>query len=453
MKKIGKYEIRGLLGRGGMSKVYKVEIPVIRKIAALKLLHPDPLLADLIGLDKIRELFTSEAIKLAKLRHPNIVEIWDFDEINGRPFYVMDYYFNSLATMIGETSRTDRPSRIIKLDKAIDYTRQTLCGLACLHHAGLVHRDIKPFNLLLNDQEMVKICDFGLSKLRGETVCAPPNLKVGSPWYAAPEQEINPETVDFRADLYAVGVTLYRMLTGRLPEENSDPPSGLNPDLDESWDRFIACSIAVKPESRYGSALQMRRELDALDEAWKERKEHICRVIESRLPPERPASTKPVTLRSQPMKVNPQNAHRVFPIDELWRPLNYLQNRFKPDLVAATITDHTTGMIWQQSGSDYPLNWQQAHMYIHQMNRDRYGRRTTWRLPTVDELISLLTETPHGEEYCIEPVFDLQQKSLWSADRRSFTAAWYVSVDMGFVSWQDFSAFNYVRGVSSLSNQ
>ncbi|MGD8946763.1 MAG: hypothetical protein PVI62_08890, partial [Desulfobacterales bacterium] len=75
-----------------------------------------------------------------------------------------------------------------------------------------------------------------------------------------------------------------------------------------------------------------------------------------------------------------------------------------------------------------------------------------WRLPTIDELISLLTETPHGEDYCIEHVFDLQQRSLWSADRRSFTAAWYVSLDMGFVSWQDFTAFHYVRGVSRFSH-
>ena len=441
-----------MLGRGGMSKVFKVEIPVIRKIAALKLLHPDPLLADLIGLDKIRELFISEAIKLAKLRHPNIVEIWDFDENDGRPYYVMDYYFNSLATMIGETSRTDRPSRIIKLEKAIDYTRQTLSGLACLHHAGLVHRDIKPFNLLLNDQETVKICDFGLSKIRGETVSAPPNLNVGSPWYAAPEQAINPETVDLRADLFAVGVTLYRMLTGRLPEENPAPPSSFNPDLDNSWDRFIACSIAVQPEDRYSSAPEMHRELDALEEAWQQRKEHICRVTESRLLPEKPVSSEQFKLRSQPIKVNPQNAHRFFSIDKLWRPLTYLQNRFEPDLPAGTITDHATGMIWQQSGSIYPMNWQQAQRYILQLNRDRFGKRTTWRLPTIDELISLLTETPHGEDYCIEPVFDLQQKSLWSSDRRSFTAAWYVSVDMGFVSWQDFSAFHYVRGVSRFSH-
>ena len=109
MNTIGKYKICGLLGRGGMSKVYKVQLPVIEKIVALKLLDPDPLLADLVGMQKIRELFISEARKLANLRHPNIVEIWNFDEADGKPFYLMDYYFNNLATLIGETRWTDRP--------------------------------------------------------------------------------------------------------------------------------------------------------------------------------------------------------------------------------------------------------------------------------------------------------------------------------------------------------
>jgi serine/threonine-protein kinase len=139
MNTIGKYRISGLLGRGGMSKVYKVQLPVVGKIVALKLLDPDPLLVDLIGMQKIRDLFVSEAKKLANLRHPHIVEIWNFDEVDGKPFYLMDYYFNNLATLIGETRWTDRPSRIIKLEshrhRQSNFIRTGLPA-PCRHHSS-----------------------------------------------------------------------------------------------------------------------------------------------------------------------------------------------------------------------------------------------------------------------------------------------------------------------------
>ena len=144
MKYIGKYQIRGLLGRGGMGKILKVQHPLIGKIFALKLLDPDPLLVGLMGRDKIQAMFKAEAITIAGLRHPNIVEILDYDESGDKPFYVMEYYVNNLGIMIGETSRPDQPSRIIKVEKAIRYISQTLNALKCLHHAGIIHRDIKP---------------------------------------------------------------------------------------------------------------------------------------------------------------------------------------------------------------------------------------------------------------------------------------------------------------------
>jgi hypothetical protein len=130
----------------------------------------------------------------------------------------------------------------------------------------------------------------------------------------------------------------------------------------------------------------------------------------------------------------------------LWRPANYVHNDFKPS-PSGTITDETTGLVWQQAGSKYPLTWLQARVYIETLNQQHFAKRNAWRLPTVDELMSLLTATPHGENLCIAPIFDPRQNALWSSDRRSYTAAWYVSVDMGFVAWQDFSAYYYVRAV------
>ncbi len=447
LKTIGKYEIRGLLGRGGMARVYKVRIPTIGKIAALKVLAPNPHLRDLIGADRIREIFIAEARTLAKLRHPHIVEIWNFDDPGGGDVhYLMDYYFNSLGIMIGETYRPDDPSRIIRLDKAIGYTRQILDGLACLHYHGIVHRDIKPYNILLTAYDGVKICDFGLSKLRGETFPAPDNLKVGSPWYAAPEQSADPDGVDASADLYSVGVMLYRMLTGALPADHPERPSRFNPDLDWRWDAFLLKTIAPAPGQRFATTGAMGADLERLAGEWRRQKDTVCRVYpvqssEGGRPPER------MRHRHFPIKAGPKAAVEVFGVDELWRPEVWVKNDFHEN-GDATVTDRTTGLTWQQNGTPYPLTWHDAHGYIDALNRRRFAGRDDWRLPTIDELMSLLMETPHGEDHCIEAVFDPQQKQLWSCDRRSFIAAWFVSAELGFVGWQDFSALYHVRGVS-----
>jgi serine/threonine protein kinase len=448
MKRIGKYIVRGLLGRGGMSKVYKVEIPRIGKIVALKLLDPHPVITRVLGEEKIRELFFSEAVKLARLNHPNIVAIRDFDEADGRPFYLMDYFFSNLGLLIGETRCAEAHTRTIRMDRAIDLIRQTLEGLACLHHHGFVHRDIKPYNLMLDDQNTVKICDFGLSTMRGERVAMPQHLKVGSPGYAAPEQEQDPDSADSRADLYAVGVTLYRMLIGSLPADPPLAPGSLNPDLDEAWNEFILRGIARDPERRFASAVDMLRSLDALDREWQARRDRTCLLASAVPPAVSPAPPRPASLRQVPVKINPAQAKAEFGVDALWRPSTFVQNRFTMP-AQETVHDTATGLVWQKSGSPYPVSWQESHAYVAGLNRSAFGGRRCWRLPSTPELMSLLTPIPHGADFCIEPVFDYRQKTLWSADRRSFTAAWWVSIDMGFVAWQDFSAGCYVRAVCS----
>jgi serine/threonine-protein kinase len=446
MKTIGRYIVRGQLGRGGMASVFKVEMPVTGKMVAMKQLKPNEFLTALVGMDQLRELFTAEAATMANLRHPHLVDVWDFDEADGRPFYIMEYFCNNLGVMMGETYETERPSRVLPVEKAARYIRQTLHGLARLHHAGIIHRDIKPFNLLVTDQDTVKICDFGLSKLRGETFRGPENLKVGTPWYAAPEQEEDPDAADERADLYAVGVTLYRMLTGRLPMESPAPPSRLNPDLDTDWDEMVLRSIALRPGARYPKASEMLAALaDCLDR-WRDRRERTCALPEtaaSSEPPPEPLSRPP---RSQPIKVRPQVARERFGLDELWRPAPYIRNDFE-ETQAGTVYDRTTGLTWERAGSEYPVTWEEAHNSIDQMNRNRFAGFRDWRMPTVDELRTLIDPPPQGTSLCIQPVFDPTQIWLWSCDRRSHIAAWYVSLDLGFVAAHDFTGYYYVRGV------
>lgn len=450
--KIGRYEVCGMLGRGGMSRVYKVKVPVIGKIAALKILSPDPLVAKLMDTRKLRELFTNEAMIMAELRHPNIVDVWDFDEADGNLFYIMDYYCNNLGTMIGETYRTELPSRVIRLDKTIHYTRQILDGIARLHYAGIIHRDIKPFNVLVTEQDNVKISDFGLSKLRGETFEGPGNLNVGSPYYAAPEQEQNPDDADFSSDIYPVGVMLYRMLTGELPPEDRSSmkmPSFFNPDLDENWDRLIMKALSKDRNERFSEVKEMAGNLEYLADQWQKKKENVCQISDPVLVGEPNGESSEMvsfTYRRERIKVCPSDAKSVFSLDDLWRPKKYI-NQTLVDNLNGTITDPGSGLIWQQSGCPYPVTWQQAENYIKRLNEDRFAGLDCWELPTIDELISLLTQTPHGIDFCIQPIFDQTQKWLWSCDLRSFMAAWYVNVELGFIAWHDFTGYYYVRAV------
>ncbi|KJS30940.1 MAG: hypothetical protein VR64_13830 [Desulfatitalea sp. BRH_c12] len=452
MKQIGRYSIRGLLGRGGMAKVFKVELPVIGKIAALKLLAPDPMLGKLMGNAVLQDLFVAEAKTMTGLHHPHIVEIHDFDTHQGNPFYVMDYYADSLGATMGESYRSETPSRTLPADRALSYIRQTLQGLGCLHDAGIVHRDIKPFNLLLTPQDSIKICDFGLSRLRGESFRGPSNLNVGSPYYAAPEQEKDPDKAGPMADIYPLGIMLYRMLTGRLPEypphnHRYCPPSRINPDLDAVWDTFIARAAASAPERRFADAHAMLREVDALERHWQAHKENTCR----QMPPDAPQHADKLCvgpLRATPFKAPPRLAAQRFGLDALWRPAVYTRNHLEPK-TADLIIDRCAGLIWQRGGSRYPLSWTQAQAYVRQLNGQNYADRRNWRLPTVDELITLLQPPPQSRDLCMAAIFDPVQRRLWSCDRRSYVAAYYVDAVLGFVAWQDFTALHYVRAVST----
>ncbi|CAB5079914.1 Serine/threonine protein kinase [Olavius algarvensis associated proteobacterium Delta 3] len=445
MNKIGKYRIRGLLGRGGMAKVYMVQIPVIDKIAAIKRLDPRETLQALMGENALRDLFIAEARTMAAIRHPNILEVLDYDEAEGRPYFLMEYYADNLGAIMGESYRAESASRVIRADKAFDFCSQTLAGLVRLHDAGIVHRDIKPFNLLVTERGLIKIADFGLSKLRGETFSGPSNLKIGSPYYAPPEQETAPDRVDARADLYAVGVTLYRMLTGRLPEKKLTPPSQINPGLDRGWDAFVRQSLEVHPSDRFTTARAMKKALAEVYADWQARQQEACDLRTDTTAATAPVMPLSDRLRSAPSKTAVALAREMFRVDALGRPAEYIANAFevRPD---GTVFDRTTRLFWEQAGSPYPVNWREADRYVDQLNREHLGGKQDWRLPTVDELTSILTE---GLDVCIDPVFDPIQQRLWSCDRRSYTTAWYINVELGFVHWQDVSAPYYVRAVSS----
>ena len=450
MKFIDKYRIRGLLGRGGMGKVLKVEVPIIKRILALKLLAPGELLINLIGRERLHHLFVEEAVAMAGVRHTNIIDVFDFGEFQGRPYYVMDYFGHNLGAVIGETYITDAPSRVLHIEKVVHYTRQMLDGLHCLHAAGIVHRDIKPFNILLTEDDTVKICDFGLSKLRNETIHVPPSLKVGSPFYAAPEQEEDPNQVDNTADLYSVGVMVYRMLTGRLPLIPAKPASHLNTNLNPAWDDFLSRAMSSHPNSRYPDAPSMSADLITLYRRWGNDIDATCRLYQ---PTNGPPSTKlPRTSRrprSKPVRTGPQDVRNLFNLDALWQPEFYHAPAFQRDEEGATVRDASTGLQWQYGGSAFPMDWPSALSYVDDLNTRAWDGRHDWRLPTVEELLTLLRPPPSGTDYCLAQDFAPLHKRLWSSDRRSFTSAWYVSLELGFVAWQDRTFANHIKAVRS----
>jgi serine/threonine-protein kinase len=449
MKKIGRFTIAGLLGKGGMGKVFKVTYPFTGKVAALKLLDPSPLLAELMDPKDLKAQFTREAMIMASIRHPHVVDVLDFCQTDGQLYYIMDFFCNNLGTLMGEAGEAE-PTRIIPVDKAIHYTTQTLKGLQCLHFFHIVHKDIKPANILITDQDTVEICDFGLSSRRGEQQNRHGSIRVGSPFYAAPEQEKDPDLVDMTADIYSVGVMLYKMLTGQLPDGAHSLVSHLHPDLDDGWDQFLACAMHYNPANRFQRADIMARHLKDLARTWEEKKEKVCSVpafLQS--PPENGTDKKnPGPIRISPAKVALKQARNHFKLNRFMQPVQYSPDVLRPvgkDLVH----DPHTRLIWQQSGTSFPVTWHQAKDYVARLNTQAFGGYSDWRLPTTHELLTLATPPKKGREHCISSLFDTEQKRLWSVDKSTFVSAWYMDLEMGFVGRNDLTGFYHAKAVRS----
>ena len=247
----------------------------------------------------------------------------------------------------------------------------------------------------------------------------------------------------------------YRMLTtGRLPEEETDwePPSSIHPDLDENWGPFCnpghgaGAGEPVFPR-RPGHGSGTAGAVFGLDGGkW---------ITSAACPPSPADGQTPVPpeagLRKIPVKTGTKNPRRFFSLDELWRPVVYTANDFIAAGPAVLADPRHRPFCWQRSGSRHPLTWHQADQYVEGLNAAGFGGSRRWRLPTVAELATLLKPAPRGKDFCIAADFDACQKWLWSSDRRSFTSAWYASVDTGFIAWQDLTCCYYARAVCDAS--
>lgn len=293
----------------------------------------------------------------------------------------------------------------------------------------------------------VKLIDFGLSRLRGEMEAGRPRgALVGSPYYAAPEQEADPERADERADLFSAGVTLFRCLTGRLPQEGV-AASALRQGLDGRFDAFFARCCHEERTQRPASARALLAELDELAAHWRRLKAAACVLSPEQASEPAPPPPAPGPLRGEALRQPLAGARARFGLDELWRPLASRPERFR--LEGDVVRDAETGLVWQRGGSPYALSHAQAQAYARGLDAGRFAGRGGWRLPTAEELSTLLLPEPDLRRLCLPGVFAPEQRRLWSADRKSFMAAWYVDVEHGFVWWQDSTCEFFARCVSS----
>jgi len=243
-------EIIELLGKGGMGVVYKARQPALDRLVALKIL-PQKMALD----PDFQNRFIREAKALGSLSHPNIVAVYDFGADSGLFFFAMEY-------VDGTNLRQVLRDRKLTPEQALKIVPQLCDALEIAHTEGVVHRDIKPENILLDKKGRVKIADFGLAKLVGADVAAAnmltvTNMVMGTPHYMAPEQVENPKSVDHRADIYAIGVVFYEMLTGELPIGRFELPSK-KVQVDVRLDDVVLKALEKSPERRYQNASDVK---------------------------------------------------------------------------------------------------------------------------------------------------------------------------------------------------
>ena len=263
---IGKYNIEGVLGKGAMGVVYKGFDPNIARPVAIKTIHKN-LLDSEMGQEMLRR-FQTEAQAVGKLSHPNIVGIYEFDQYQGTPYFVMEFVEGrDLKSVIKE-------QKVFSLDEAIKIISAVLDGLAYVHEFGIVHRDIKPANIFITNKGIVKIADFGIARMDNSELTQVGSV-LGTPSYMSPEQCIG-AGVDARSDLFSTGVMLYELLTGKKPFRadqataiinnviNLKPenPSSINKTLPSSCDQLIKKALAKNANQRYQTATEFKQDLE-----------------------------------------------------------------------------------------------------------------------------------------------------------------------------------------------
>lgn len=271
-KTLSKYELHERIGRGGMAEVYRAYHSSLDRYVAIKILHP------FLGEDpEFKGRFEREARSVAQLRHPNIVQVYDFEFDPERELYymVMEYIDGpTLRNRLMELSFNDER---FSIGEAIQIIRPVAEALGYAHGRGMVHRDIKPANIMLEQDGRVVLTDFGIARIVSGPAMTTSGSMVGTPAYMSPEQGLG-QPGDHRSDIYSLGVVLYQLVTGVLPFQAETPiavvlkhvneplpnPRTINPDIPEELERIIMTSLAKSADERYQNISEMLDDLDGL---------------------------------------------------------------------------------------------------------------------------------------------------------------------------------------------
>ena len=267
ISQLGRYEIISELGQGAMGVVYKARDPLIDRVVAIKTIN----LA--LALDEKEEYegrFYQEAKAAGRLSHPNIVTIYDVGKNGDIAYIAMEFLEGyELRNIINENGS-------LPISQVLDIVAQVAQGLSYAHEHDIVHRDVKPSNVMVVRDGHIKITDFGIARMPYSAVQTQTGMVLGSPKYMSPEQVMG-KSIDQRSDIFSLGVMLYEMLTGQSPFNGDNvnaimyqtlnaipsPPNSLNPEVPEMIDFIVAKALAKKMEDRYQSAKDFAVDLRA----------------------------------------------------------------------------------------------------------------------------------------------------------------------------------------------
>ena len=300
---IGKYQILGILGVGGMGVVYRGMDNSMGREVAIKTLTE--------ATDELRQRFELEA-RSGVLNHPNIVTVYDFGEQDGNPYIVMEFVpGDSLESLL-------RGGRQFTLIERLDIVRQVCLALGYAHQKGVIHRDIKPANVMVQPDGNIKIVDFGVARLASHSGHTQAGMVIGTFHYISPERLLG-RAADGRADIWSAGVILYLILTGRLPFPGDDPAtlhrvireaheslSTAHPGYPPAIEHIVDRALAKDPIDRYETAEEMAADLEAANDDLK--REHVGEAlgnVKHLIDQEKWTSVRPVLLDLQ--RLNPQN--------------------------------------------------------------------------------------------------------------------------------------------------
>lgn len=272
----GRYRIDEIIGQGGMSAVYKAYDPNLKRVVAVKLIH-----SHLADDPRFLMRFEEEAAAVAQLRHPNIVQVYDFN--HDSDIYYMVQEFLTGETLQDRLRRLNKSARRLPLKEALSYTVNICDAAGYAHKRGMIHRDIKPANTMLDVHGQAILMDFGIVKITGSDRHTTTGAVVGTALYLSPEV-IRGETPDARSDLYALGVTLYEMVSGRPPFEadsamtlmmmhlNDPVPDlrGLRPEVPDALIKVIEKALSKDREARYATMAEFAGALRAVQAALPE---------------------------------------------------------------------------------------------------------------------------------------------------------------------------------------